>query len=104
MDQFKEKASIYLASLQAVPWTQHLDSALTNLRGLSYGALLLLSLKAFFTLILLRFTILTIYRLYFHPLRNYPGPFLAKITNLYSLYYDVCSCHPSQWTFQTASY
>ncbi|KAI0129094.1 cytochrome P450-like protein [Xylariales sp. AK1849] len=30
---------------------------------------------------------LIIYRLYFHPLSKYPGPFLAKITDAYQLYH-----------------
>ncbi|KAH8689456.1 putative cytochrome P450 monooxygenase [Talaromyces proteolyticus] len=29
-----------------------------------------------------------IYNLYFHPLRNYPGPFLARATSLYSTFFD----------------
>ncbi|KAL7268464.1 hypothetical protein RUND412_008914 [Rhizina undulata] len=30
-----------------------------------------------------------IYRLYFHPLAKYPGPFLAKITSLHALYHVI---------------
>ncbi|KAI1499097.1 isotrichodermin C-15 hydroxylase [Biscogniauxia marginata] len=30
---------------------------------------------------------LVIYRVFFHPLAKYPGPFLAKITNVYQLYH-----------------
>lgn len=33
--------------------------------------------------------LLIIYRVYFHPLRHVPGPFLAKCTILYRTYYDV---------------
>jgi hypothetical protein len=29
-----------------------------------------------------------IYRVYFHPLAKYPGPFFAKITNFYGAYYN----------------
>lgn len=44
---------------------------------------------------------LCVYRLYFHPYAKYPGPLLAKITNLYGLYHayvgdmhlDVWRCH-----------
>jgi hypothetical protein len=32
-----------------------------------------------------------VYRLYFHPLANIPGPLFAKITYLYSFYYN-CLC------------
>ena len=31
--------------------------------------------------------VFTIYRVYFHPLSKYPGPFLAKLTDLYSTYH-----------------
>jgi len=42
-----------------------------------------------------------VHRVYIHPLARYPGPFLAKITNLYSAYHawrgdihiDMWRCH-----------
>ncbi|KAL9616019.1 MAG: hypothetical protein Q9160_009065 [Pyrenula sp. 1 TL-2023] len=41
---------------------------------------------------------LCIYRLLFHPLAKVPGPFLAKITYWYEIYYDVI--HSGQYTFK----
>jgi hypothetical protein len=50
---------------------------------------------------------LFIYRLYFHPLAKYPGPFLGKITSLYAAYHgyirdvhiDVQTCHEKYGDF-----
>ena len=32
---------------------------------------------------------LIVYRIFFHPLRDFPGPFIAKFTTLYEFWYDV---------------
>ena len=53
-------------------------------------------------------TTLCIYRLFFHPLSKYPGPFLAKITNARAAYYgiigdhhlDVAECHKRYGTIK----
>ncbi|RAK99186.1 cytochrome P450 [Aspergillus ibericus CBS 121593] len=41
---------------------------------------------------------IVIYRLYFHPLVHFPGPWLAKTTYLYEWYYDIYL--PGQFTFK----
>ncbi|RPA83331.1 cytochrome P450 [Ascobolus immersus RN42] len=42
-----------------------------------------------FTLLLVRFTILAVYRVFFHPNRNIPGPLIGRITNLYEYYHEI---------------
>lgn len=47
---------------------------------------------AVFAVALIQFVGISVYRLYFHPLANVPGPFFAKVTYLYSFYYNfLCS-------------
>ncbi|RPA87463.1 cytochrome P450 [Ascobolus immersus RN42] len=46
-------------------------------------------LLAFVSYVVVKFVVVAIYRVTFHPLAGYPGPFLAKITNLYEMYYAV---------------
>ncbi|RDL38715.1 putative cytochrome P450 67 [Venustampulla echinocandica] len=46
-------------------------------------SILMWSVTALFSYLLL----LSIYRIYLHPLSKYPGPFLAKITDWYSVYH-----------------
>lgn len=41
------------------------------------------------TLLIVRFFLLSIYRVFFHPNRNIPGPLLGRITNLYEYYHEV---------------
>ena len=51
----------------------------------------------FYTVI--KFIVLAIYRLTFHPLAGFPGPFLAKISPFYEYYYAVSFPHTWHWTF-----
>lgn len=49
---------------------------------------LILVATAVFAVAIIQFIGISFYRLYFHPLANVPGPLLAKITYLYSFYYN----------------
>lgn len=55
----------------------------TFLSSASPASLLLLPLSVLFVYL----SILAIYRLYFHPLSSYPGPLLARLTDLHSTYH-----------------
>ena len=51
--------------------------------AIPYPAVLTTAAVTFVTSVLY----LVVYRLYFHPLAKYPGPFWAKVTDLPSWYY-----------------
>lgn len=57
--------------------------------SMSTGWVVIMIIVVLFTLVLsfAYLTVLTIYRLTLHPLAKYPGPFLAKITDWYSVYH-----------------
>ena len=40
-------------------------------------------------LLLFYFFLLALYRVFLHPLAKYPGPWLAKVTELYPLYHSI---------------
>ena len=51
-------------------------------------------------LLFLRFVVLAVYRLYFHPLAGFPGPKLAAITFFYEFFFDCCVRAGGQYSFQ----
>src|SRR5690606_39401913 len=56
---------------------------------LSFASLLRTVLLHAFTLFLGYITFDCIYNLLFHPLRAFPGPFMARASNLYSFFYSL---------------
>ncbi|KAK3998210.1 Tryprostatin B 6-hydroxylase [Cladorrhinum sp. PSN332] len=58
-----------------------LTTAITTQTGISRG--FLISTAVFATYLFSLFTSIIIYRLFFHPLRHFPGPFAAKCTRFY---------------------
>ncbi len=46
-------------------------------------------LQIVFLLIIARFLYLLVYRVYLHPLKSFPGPRLAAVTNYYQGYFEV---------------
>lgn len=57
--------------------------ALSLLSNIHLGALIAVLILGLFTYA----STLAIYRVYFHPLAKYPGPLLAKVTDLYQTYH-----------------
>ncbi|RYP19935.1 hypothetical protein DL765_003083 [Monosporascus sp. GIB2] len=60
----------------------------------------LLSWQNFASAVAIYFASLSIYRLFFHPLAKFPGPWLAAITRYYEAYYDIVQ--DGQYTFKIA--
>ncbi|RYP32942.1 hypothetical protein DL767_004958 [Monosporascus sp. MG133] len=60
----------------------------------------LLSWQNFALMVAIYFASLSIYRLFFHPLAQFPGPWLAAVTRYYEAYYDIVQ--NGQYTFKIA--
>ena len=58
----------------------------------------LLALGAFF--FISRVLYKTVYNLYFHPLRKFPGPKSAAASRLYEIYFDLLQGHGGQYVYQ----
>lgn len=58
------------------------SSQLLGLVTQNHGSLPIVILASLVGYVLLK----SIYRVYFHPLAKYPGPFWAKVTSLYDFY------------------
>ncbi len=56
--------------------------------GLSIGDTLSY-LQLFFLLVVARFVYLLVYRLYLHPLKSFPGPRLAAVSDYFAAYFEV---------------
>lgn len=50
--------------------------------------------------VLFYFAVKTIYRLFFHPLRNFPGPKLAAATSAYEGYFNVIKTGMFIWELE----
>lgn len=59
-----------------------------------------LSLVAGLVLLAIREICLIVYRLYFHPLAGIPGPWLARATQWYELYYDILKWPGGQYWYE----
>ncbi|RPA71719.1 cytochrome P450 [Ascobolus immersus RN42] len=66
--------------------TDDARGSLSPLHLLRSSKLLLTVLASIF--ILYRISVI-IYRIFFHPLRHFPGPILAKVTTAYQVYYEI---------------
>lgn len=56
--------------------------------GYLFSAPWVLLAGAIVTITVIHWAGTSFYRVYYHPLANIPGPFLAKVTHIYSFYYN----------------
>lgn len=68
--------------------------ALLSMAGVDLNALFVISATFFLTFMSCQ----AIYRLYFHPLRRFPGPRLAAMTTLHKFYFKII--RDGDWIFE----
>ena len=83
---YKDYQAFYRSS---PPQVQNLISAMHCFKSAFACQPVILVLTCGLVLLLLRQICMALYRLFFHPLSGFPGPWFAAITPMYKTYYEV---------------
>jgi hypothetical protein len=64
------------------------------------GSIIVSAISILASFLAIRWSYRIIYNLWFHPLRNFPGPVLARATKWYETYFDVFKAPGGQYIFE----